>query len=646
MTRERAWRAIVARVAALTAPPPAYRLAPILVGAAIATILSWPVESLIPAAGLDPSWEAALHLAQRNGQDFGTDIVFTYGPLGFLTVPRLFFTPQTLAALGFIAVAHYALAALIVGSIARVVHVAVAVVIAYALLRPMADVDPTTGVVVAAMIACVAVLRPQVSSRLVALFVPVIGLTAALVLLMKFNDGAILVGISSVTVLALAATRSRWTLLPQYAASFLVAFAAAWLATGQSMDALGPFLVTSLEVASGYSAAMGYEGPGREWEYGAAALLAAGVVVMARQGTDALPRPARLALACATGLVLFAAFKHGFVRHDEHSVGYFVVCALLVPAFVLTRAQWRPAVATVAGALLAASLSSGTPMAATLDVTSNAARFLQQVVVMADPARRSLAFTQGVESVRGRVGLTEEVLDQARGHRVHVDPWEASIAWAYHGEFEWRPVPVFQSFIAYTEELDDLNAAFVASPDGPDRILRQTLRSIDGRNPHWESPAYTLALLCNFREAWVGPAWQVLARTPNRCGEPRRVQQVEVTLNEVMPLPDAGRGNMLVVAIHGLERPIDRLGAALYKSGPVGINVDGNRDYRIIPGTAENGLILQVPPDANLSDGFAYPTFEHQVRVYELWPERAEYGPAASLTVEFLAIPIAEPASP
>ena len=39
----------------------------------------------------DESWIAALHLAADRGLDFGTDIVFTYGPLGFLTVPRLQF---------------------------------------------------------------------------------------------------------------------------------------------------------------------------------------------------------------------------------------------------------------------------------------------------------------------------------------------------------------------------------------------------------------------------------------------------------------------------------------------------------------------------------------------------------------------------
>jgi hypothetical protein len=33
---------------------------------------------------LDPSWTAVLMYARENGLQFGRDIVFTYGPLGFL----------------------------------------------------------------------------------------------------------------------------------------------------------------------------------------------------------------------------------------------------------------------------------------------------------------------------------------------------------------------------------------------------------------------------------------------------------------------------------------------------------------------------------------------------------------------------------
>ena len=40
-------------------------------------------------AGLDPSWVIGLHLAADKGMIFGRDLVFTYGPLGYLSARAL-----------------------------------------------------------------------------------------------------------------------------------------------------------------------------------------------------------------------------------------------------------------------------------------------------------------------------------------------------------------------------------------------------------------------------------------------------------------------------------------------------------------------------------------------------------------------------
>src|SRR6187551_2006121 len=37
-----------------------------------------------PSSGLDPSWRMAVGYAAEHNWQFGTDIVFTYGPLGYL----------------------------------------------------------------------------------------------------------------------------------------------------------------------------------------------------------------------------------------------------------------------------------------------------------------------------------------------------------------------------------------------------------------------------------------------------------------------------------------------------------------------------------------------------------------------------------
>ena len=54
----------------------------------VASIFNFP---LMPSSGLDPSWRMALGYLFEHGMQFGHDVVFTYGPLGFvvLTCDRL-----------------------------------------------------------------------------------------------------------------------------------------------------------------------------------------------------------------------------------------------------------------------------------------------------------------------------------------------------------------------------------------------------------------------------------------------------------------------------------------------------------------------------------------------------------------------------
>jgi len=50
--------------------------------------VTWRTTSLLAEAGLDNSWEQALHLTWTRGVHFGTGFAWTYGPLGFLAFPR------------------------------------------------------------------------------------------------------------------------------------------------------------------------------------------------------------------------------------------------------------------------------------------------------------------------------------------------------------------------------------------------------------------------------------------------------------------------------------------------------------------------------------------------------------------------------
>src|SRR5438105_2909458 len=53
------------------------------------TLLAWQPLFLQPAPGLDSSSGGALQMATHNGLVFGKQVVWTYGPLGFLTITEL-----------------------------------------------------------------------------------------------------------------------------------------------------------------------------------------------------------------------------------------------------------------------------------------------------------------------------------------------------------------------------------------------------------------------------------------------------------------------------------------------------------------------------------------------------------------------------
>jgi hypothetical protein len=63
-------------------------------------LLCWHALALQPKPGLDSSWEGALHMALHDHITFGNHLIFTYGPLGFLSVPTLWYSDTgSLAAL-------------------------------------------------------------------------------------------------------------------------------------------------------------------------------------------------------------------------------------------------------------------------------------------------------------------------------------------------------------------------------------------------------------------------------------------------------------------------------------------------------------------------------------------------------------------
>ena len=194
-----------------------------------------------------------------------------------------------------------------------------------------------------------------------------------------------------------------------------------------------------------------------------------------------------------------------------------------------------------------------------------------------------------------------------RGHTVHLDPWDTAAAWVYH--LNWDPAPVFQGYSAYTSTLDELNAHALRAARGPQRILRENTRlvdrfhrtaGIDGRLGVWDPPAEATATMCNFAPLQTSARWQVLARVPDRCGPARLLKTVSAQPGQTVSIPAVGAGQALIGRVHGLAvSGVERLETLLFRAHERHALINGTLQARIVPGTAQDGLLFSLSPQSD-----------------------------------------------
>jgi hypothetical protein len=239
-----------------------------------------------------------------------------------------------------------------------------------------------------------------------------------------------------------------------------------------------------------------------------------------------------------------------------------------------------------------------------LNFVSNLRFAFDQARTLVSPGRREAAMESGRSGMKGTYALEPGALAALRGRTVAVEPWEAAAAWAY--ELDWRPLPVFQNYSAYTPQLDRLNSQMVESPEGPERLLRENQQvvdsefptaDLDNRFPGWDPPEQARAVLCNFAPLYTSERWQVLGRVKDRCDPSRALGTVEAAAGEAVAVPTPGRDGIVFVRIAGAGvSGLERLQTILFHAGSRHLTVNGETRYRLVPETAGDGLMLRADP--------------------------------------------------
>jgi hypothetical protein len=573
-----------------------------------------------------------LHLGAKVGLLAGRDLVFTYGPLGFLTVPVLWWTPTAVMAFVWSVALWAALAATVFVLMRRVVSWPLAALGTWVLMA-LVPLSPPEVAVLLVFLWCLACTAGAFAPSRHRLLVSAAAVLAGMGVLVKVNGG-----IASLGLVLIAA----WVVPPGGPRSFFrvaglaaVGLIVGWFATGGSLLGLGPFLLHSLEIVSGYTEAMAVStAPSVGYLLAAVLAIAYGFLLWIQGRPD---RRFYLLALSAVAVVVF--WKQSFVRYDiHHAPGFFILLALAPVALgrpVNHVAAWLSRSIVVLGALSILVTGAGPPgtpnwgrvFRSPTDAVTEASDGIR---TLSSASRRSATVRDARRSILGRNGLEDLPVSELAGYSVHVDAYEVAAVWALG--LRWGPVPVFQSYFAYTPALDDLNARALSSARAPDRILRLKQTAIEGRYNVWESPAYMLALVCNYQKVASSPSWEVLAHRPNRCGRARKLTETDAPPGAELQVPVSREGELIFTRINLRRSPVQQgIDKLLRPLSIPEVVLDGFEVHRLIPATSEQPLLLRVPASWGFSPDFEKPLERNSLALRHT---------GANARVEFWSVPL------
>jgi hypothetical protein len=587
------------------------KLAPVW-GGLIVALLGWQIGFQTPGAGLDPSWNAGLAMAVDQGLHFGKQVVFTYGPLGFLNTRMVFFGGLSVLSFLYAAALYVLFCVGLVWALRRALPLLLAMVVAFFavawLPMPLLEVGLLTAV-----FACFWLLEGERSERALWVFVAAAGTFAAPAALIKLSTGPL---VAVILLIALIGARAGGRRIAAYVVLFLAEVAVLWLATGQSLGDIPAFIGHTIEISSGYSSAMLRSTDVAPWKVtvaviaaiGSGLALVAGAWLWGGRSPDderAADRARLWAGVAIAALVYFGIYKEGVVRVDAgHLTVLFANAAVLWIAVGLGGRR-RGLMLAAAAIVFAISLPvRPAGLETRFDPVANVRDAVEEARTLVAPGRRDQLIEFGHAAMESAYGLAPRGMAAVGSHTVAVEPWEIGAAWAY--ELDWDPLPVFQNYSAYTPPLDRLNAEAVEDPDGPERLLRHNplvvqpefpTADLDDRFLGWDPPEQARAVLCNFAPLWEDERWQVLGRVPDRCGPERELGSVIAAAGEAVPVPTPGAGEVVFARVHGAGvSGLERVQTFLFHAASRHAVVNGETRYRLVPETAGDGLLLRAAP--------------------------------------------------
>jgi hypothetical protein len=448
------------------------------------------------------SEKAVLSYAHQHGFQFGKDIVFTYGPLGFL-VSRYFFSHAAGIRMATDFLTCFA-TALGVSLVAWRLHAVWKWLLLGLFVFLAANIDPRADLVLYIGLVSWALLCFLESGSLLLLCASSFVLLAVFSVLVKANF-LVLVGLSSTLLVIDLSLRGKLRTAILLAVCLPLTFLAGWMAAGQSLWNLKSFFVNSVPIILGYDQTVGIEGLRLLQQGGwiTLPLIFSAAAIRTLTTFDGSEKRAHLRRCVLFGwmaVLIFIVWKHGFVRaglfHGGFYFGLVPILALALEALPCKRSASN------------CSRILGLVCCLICLITLESLFFLNLKVSLLQPFRaipenlRSLVKSghykqQMLQLQQTQLAGTElPRIRQIVGHSP-VDVFGQDQSYAVFNDLNYRPRPIFQSYMAYNTPLVRLNEQFYFSKAAPEYVLFR-LTPVDRRYAPLEDAAVLRDLLINY----------------------------------------------------------------------------------------------------------------------------------------------------
>ncbi len=547
-----------------------------------------------PSNELDSSWRMVLNYALDQNLQFGKDLIFTYGPLGFLMgrtyagvhfyrlIVWQFLSSAVLAwvvlrtarNLSPIRSLFYYLYFLFFGTIYDDATYAITIVLlGLDLIRAAPKGEKITPLITSGFLA--------ISS------------------IMKFTNFLLAVIVLTSACIYNLITERRGRALSLFSV-YGVTFLGTWMVVGQSPLNIPAYVFNSIEITKGYAEAMALDESSWVFYFGLVTVLS----LVAYSVAYYVTHPDKIKAAFLVGIfgaATYLQWKNGFVRADGHVIGFFLYSLLPTVAFPAWLEDCQRLQKTKSCFLLIGAATSilGLYFAMAPVVTNSLSGFNQRITQNLESLAR---FSQLHRIYQERWKTEQSDLDMRRTRSVvgtaslDVLGYEQGVA-LYNG-FHYTPRPIFQSYSAYSDRLIKANVEFFNPATAPKYVL-QKYQTIDNRFPGLDDSRVLDIIFRDYMFVFVENNFLLWKRKSDSVGKdkilPKLQREIKVHFNESVELGDLQQGN-LWLAVKYRPSLLGWVRTLLYKPPLVSITVigadNGTRTFRIVGAMAEEGFLV------------------------------------------------------